>query len=256
MSRLPIVLYALPRILRYRFLRTLIVHPPRFVHCPICDARRLYICTEPIGWRCLICRGTAYHQGAYSVIRDVFPDLSGVSVYEISAHGALYNALRKRAGQFTCSEFLDGWEPGKTYDGIRCENIERLTLPDASFDLVTSTSLFEHVEDDEQGYREIARVLKPGGYTVFTVPYDGRRKTSLRARRRPDGSIEHLMTPEYHGDPFRGDAGVFTWRNYGTDIVEVMGRAGLQAEVRYVTVPMGVRLPVIVGRKAGGLLHH
>ena len=57
------------------------------------------------------------------------------------------------------------------------------------------------------------------------------------------------MTPEYQGDPFRGEGGVFTWRNYGLDIVEVMGRAGLQAEARYVPIPMGVRLPVIVGRK-------
>ena len=34
--------------------------------------------------------------------------------------------------------------------------------------------------------------------------------------------VKNILEPEYHGDPFRGDKGVFTWRNYGTDIIEVL----------------------------------
>ena len=40
---------------------------------------------------------------------------------------------------------------------------------DASFDLCTSTEVFEHMPDDLNGFSEIRRVLRPGGRFVFTV---------------------------------------------------------------------------------------
>src|SRR5262249_9672501 len=51
-----------------------------------------------------------------------------------------------------------------------------LKYPDATFDLVYSISVIEHIPDDGDGdaLREIARVLKPGGVAVIEVPY--RRK--------------------------------------------------------------------------------
>lgn len=45
-----------------------------------------------------------------------------------------------------------------------------LPFPDKSFDLVLATDIIEHVEDDEQALREIARVLKPGGRVLLSVP--------------------------------------------------------------------------------------
>lgn len=40
---------------------------------------------------------------------------------------------------------------------------EHLPLPDASVDLVLSTLSFHHWADQSAGFREIARVLRPGG---------------------------------------------------------------------------------------------
>jgi SAM-dependent methyltransferase len=39
------------------------------------------------------------------------------------------------------------------------------------FDLVLCIEVLEHVEDDEAALREIARVLKPGGALVLSLPY-------------------------------------------------------------------------------------
>jgi len=50
---------------------------------------------------------------------------------------------------------------------------EHLPFPDASFDLVLSHEVLEHVQDDEQSAREIVRVLKPGGRLVLFVPNRG-----------------------------------------------------------------------------------
>jgi SAM-dependent methyltransferase len=41
---------------------------------------------------------------------------------------------------------------------------------DNTFDFVFATSVFEHVIDQEQAYREVARVLKPGGWFLNNFP--------------------------------------------------------------------------------------
>lgn len=45
-----------------------------------------------------------------------------------------------------------------------------LPLRGGSFDLVVASEVLEHVADDGAAAREIARVLKPGGVFVFSVP--------------------------------------------------------------------------------------
>lgn len=46
-------------------------------------------------------------------------------------------------------------------------DLGRLPLPDSSVDLVMSRSVFEHLTDPAAVYRELARVLRPGGRVVF-----------------------------------------------------------------------------------------
>ncbi len=52
-------------------------------------------------------------------------------------------------------------------------SVERLPFGDASFDVVFSHEVLEHVEDDLQALREAARVLRPGGALVLFVPNRG-----------------------------------------------------------------------------------
>ena len=47
---------------------------------------------------------------------------------------------------------------------------EQLPFPDASFDVVYSHEVLEHVQDDHQACQEMARVLRPGGRAVLFVP--------------------------------------------------------------------------------------
>ena len=51
--------------------------------------------------------------------------------------------------------------------GSACEIPE----PDNSFDSVLCTSVLEHIEEPEQALRESFRILKPGGYAIYTVPF-------------------------------------------------------------------------------------
>src|SRR5262245_62163542 len=50
----------------------------------------------------------------------------------------------------------------------------RLPFGDASFDFVFSNSVLEHVQDLPSAFREIHRVLKPGGITLHLFPPPGK----------------------------------------------------------------------------------
>ncbi|MCC6949592.1 MAG: class I SAM-dependent methyltransferase [Bradyrhizobiaceae bacterium] len=61
-------------------------------------------------------------------------------------------------------------------DGVpftRCNVDEGLPYPDASFDAVAAIEVMEHTRSSYRVLGEIARVLKPGGMLIFSVPNVG-----------------------------------------------------------------------------------
>jgi SAM-dependent methyltransferase len=55
-------------------------------------------------------------------------------------------------------------------DNVRQGSCVALPLDDSSIDCITALDVLEHVEEDRLAVREFARVLKPGGVAVVTVP--------------------------------------------------------------------------------------
>ncbi|MBX3278751.1 MAG: class I SAM-dependent methyltransferase [Acidobacteria bacterium] len=49
-------------------------------------------------------------------------------------------------------------------------SIEALPLRSASFDVVLALDVLEHLDEDVQGLKEAARIVKPGGLLLVTVP--------------------------------------------------------------------------------------
>ncbi len=47
---------------------------------------------------------------------------------------------------------------------------EPLPFADGSFDAITCLEVIEHVADERQTFRELARVLRPGGILILTTP--------------------------------------------------------------------------------------
>ena len=60
--------------------------------------------------------------------------------------------------------------PENLYIEKKLCDVRNLSYPDEYFDVVCSFDVFEHVEEDFKAVSEVRRVLKKGGYLVFTVP--------------------------------------------------------------------------------------
>lgn len=56
------------------------------------------------------------------------------------------------------------------YDKLVIGRAEEMSFLDRSFDLAVALDVFEHIEDDRGAIREAARVLRPGGFLLITVP--------------------------------------------------------------------------------------
>lgn len=73
---------------------------------------------------------------------------------------------RGRAGRLIGVDLVPFTE---SIEGVELYNwdLGKLDLPDGSVDVIYSRSVMEHIEDPEAVYREMHRVLKPGGCSIF-----------------------------------------------------------------------------------------
>jgi len=59
---------------------------------------------------------------------------------------------------------------GRGVGDVVVGRVEELPWADATFDLITSLDVIEHTPDDRVALQELARVTKPGGWLLVTVP--------------------------------------------------------------------------------------
>lgn len=195
-------------------------------HCPICGTTLFVkLRNEEMAIRCVQCRASSVTISFVNVLKHVVPDLRLKHVYELSSRGPLVGYLAKSAGKLTVSEYFDDVPAGQFKGNVQCQDVQDLTYQNDMFDVCTSVEVFEHVADDARGFREVYRVLKPGGLFLFTVPNLEKYETVERAIL-VNGQIQHLLPPEYHGDRIRGQHAVLCYRNYGMDILERLALAG------------------------------
>jgi SAM-dependent methyltransferase len=92
-------------------------------------------------------------------------------VLEIGAGtGEQANELRRRGFNMVAIDVpSSNYAAARTGDVIEYDG-KTIPLPDASVDIVFSSNTLEHVPDLPSMHREIARVLRPGGYCLHAMP--------------------------------------------------------------------------------------
>lgn len=91
----------------------------------------------------------------------------GVTVADLTAKGFEFHGVDIAPVMIAECERRYGHLPSAHFSvGV----IERLNFPDAFFDVVVAMGVVEYVDDDDVAIKEMARVLKPGGSIIVTLP--------------------------------------------------------------------------------------
>lgn len=193
----------------------------REFHCPSCNYSRRY--SDLAG----IILDT-FSPDTSEPLRQAAEKFAHLSIFEAQAYGPFHETFC-HLPQYFCSEYFDHIEKGvRNPAGVMCQDLEDLTFSSGIFDLVITQDVFEHVKTPELAFREIHRILKPGGFHIFTIPFHEGRPT-LRRVIIQDGKELHKLPPVYHGDPLR-ENGALVCSDFGQDMVTLLETIGFKTE--------------------------
>ena len=142
--------------------------------------------------------------------------ISNKKVLHFAPEKALSKIIQSNAGEYKTADFLaEGYKYDKIDYNIDISSMR--TIPNESFDCVIACDVLEHVRNHLGGIKEVHRVLKNGGYCIFTVPQKDNLKITLEdltitdknERERVFGQFDHM-------------------RIYGEDFVSMLEDAGFE----------------------------
>ena len=189
--------------------------------CPVCERNTVFVVKDSWlrdNYLCYRCRSIPRVRHMLHVLQTQFPRFRELTIFESSPSGASFGKFRAECKGYIPTYYWPDVAPGSYKNEFRCETLEALTFPDDSFDLVITQDVMEHVMNPDRAFLEIARVLKPGGAHVFTIPWYAPKTSFVRAAER-DGNIEYFAKKDYHGNPVDGD-GALVVTEWGVDLPE------------------------------------
>lgn len=71
-------------------------------------------------------------------------------------------------------------------------DIRRIALPNDTFDLVVCVHVLEHIDNDLTAIREIARVLRSGGYALIMVPFGMHLEETVEFGKPDPNMFDHV----------------------------------------------------------------
>lgn len=131
-----------------------------------------------------------------------------------------------------CDAALSSLRKHRSIRRLAASELDRLPFRNASFDLVTLHWVVEHLEDPARVFREIARVLAPGGLVILRTPNSASYYVALArigVRLIPDRLADALVRYMQHREPDEVFP-TFYKANTRRDLSATAARVGLVAE--------------------------
>jgi SAM-dependent methyltransferase len=140
-------------------------------------------------------------------------------VLHFAPEDSLYVPLQRLSGEYVTADFFtEGYHYKRIHKNLDMSDMKG--EENDEFDCVIAFDVLEHIPRHEAALREVNRILKTGGYCIFTVPQkDGLLKTE-----------EDLsdLTPSQREERF----GQFDhMRIYGTDFKNLIQKCGFDVSV-------------------------
>lgn len=122
--------------------------------------------------------GNSYHfQVRRARVLELLPEKLGRVLDVGMGPGVLAEAVTQRGGRFEGVDLSPEMvkEAQERYGKLpntsfRVGNVESIDAPDATYDQVIAVAVVEYLKTPDLAMSEIARVLKPGGVAIVTVP--------------------------------------------------------------------------------------
>ncbi|MFI0844334.1 class I SAM-dependent methyltransferase [Mesorhizobium sp. IMUNJ 23232] len=235
--------------------------------CNICGASNLFK-RENFRTRetflCSSCRGSLrYRAQADAALREYAAEgvssIKALIESEMFRHIRLYEPgivgpfrkLFRSVSNYEQSFYWEDVPEGAKRDGMVCQNLERLTYDDESFDLVVTSDVFEHVRRPFQAFAEVRRVLKPGGRHIFSIPANDPLRADSVSRVDTSSDTDVLLLPAvYHGNGTAGGRSL-VYTDFGSDVLGKLGEIGFPTEISYYSPAPGFpRQLTFVSRRA------
>ncbi len=221
--------------------------------CPICD-RHVIFSAEQTWFRdyllCSGCGSIPRERALMRVIAECFPNFRELTIHESSpsSRGTSLK-LSQQCPNYSTSHYFEHVPFGQreAQTGFKCESLESLTFEDNSIDLFVTQDVMEHIFNPDLAFREICRVLKPGGAHIFTVPIVNKHKKSeVLASQNEQGETVFHRQPEYHENPVDENGSLVTM-NWGYDIVSYISEvAGMSSTILTIDdLSQGIRAELI-----------
>jgi SAM-dependent methyltransferase len=108
------------------------------------------------------------HRAAHAALAPLIANHASGKILDAGAGRMAWRAmLQAKASDYVATDY------GQTHPdiGFTADMTKRLPVDDSSFDTVFCCSVLEHVENPAAAMSELARVLKPGGILILSVPF-------------------------------------------------------------------------------------
>lgn len=194
-------------------------------YCTCCRKRTLFVANGywyRDDYRCIRCKSIPRMRALRKVLDSYTQNRYNLKIHESSPNKNQILWM-KEYKNYSYSYYYEKLPLGYQINNSSCtnQNLCDLTFEDNSFDIFITQDVLEHVVNPFEAFREIERVLKPGGVHIFTTPIYLFSKTKPRIKYDESGELTFIEEPIYHGNPISGSGSLVTY-DWGDDIAEII----------------------------------